>query len=283
MPAPLKQTYRFLPAATWNCGIDRLSSLNGNTVLRRYSWQPAAVGLDVPISVYDAAANASYCYDSDANKNISELTDSSGTVVAHYEYSPFGMQTKATCTYASSNPFRFSSEYFDAETGLVYYNYRYYDAKLGRWLSRDPIGEIGGFNLYMLIHNNAVINVDNKGLSRGKLTLKNLGDMISDPYPSCLSDGFFRHCWNTCVATKIAGPFWANFLAMLNGGDFPWQEHADPGDVVANIIGTMHAFDNYFGSCEEQCLKSFHDMVKALCCPTNKLIFKKDKRCCDNN
>ena len=66
------------------------AALNGNTVLRRYSWQPAAVGLDVPISVYNAAANASYCYDSDANKNISELTDSSGTVVAHYEYSPFG-------------------------------------------------------------------------------------------------------------------------------------------------------------------------------------------------
>ena len=43
----------------------------------------------------------------DANKNVSELID--------------------------------SSEVADDETGLVYYNYRYYSAELGRWLSRDPI------------------------------------------------------------------------------------------------------------------------------------------------
>jgi RHS repeat-associated protein len=35
--------------------------------------------------------------------------------------------------------YRFSSEVFDTETGLVYYNYRYYSAELGRWLNRDLI------------------------------------------------------------------------------------------------------------------------------------------------
>ena len=38
--------------------------------------------------------------------------------------------------------FRFSSEYFDTVTGLVYYNFRYYSPELGRWLSRDPINSI---------------------------------------------------------------------------------------------------------------------------------------------
>ena len=127
---------------------EELNVLSSNAVLRRYSWQPEAVGLDVPLSVFDASANASYSYATDANKNIAELTDASGNVIAHYEYSPFGQQTKATGSYAGSNPFRFSSEYYDAETGLVYYNYRYYDATLGRWLSRDPIGESGGYSLY---------------------------------------------------------------------------------------------------------------------------------------
>jgi len=181
MPAPLKQRYRFLPAATWNCGIDRLSSLNGNTVLRRYSWQPAAVGLDVPISVYDAAANASYSYATDANKNVSDLTDANGNVVAHYEYSPFGQQTKVTGTYASSNPFRFSSEYYDAETGLVYYNHRYYYAKLGRWLSRDSIGENGEINLYYFVKNDTTKSYDVQGLNTKKC--------CSDNRPPCPTKG----------------------------------------------------------------------------------------------
>jgi RHS repeat-associated protein len=44
---------------------------------------------------------------------------------------------------AKANPFRFSTKYQDEETGLLYYGYRYYDASVGRWPNRDPIGELG--------------------------------------------------------------------------------------------------------------------------------------------
>ena len=37
------------------------------------------------------------------------------------------------------------------ETGLVYYNYRYYSPELGRWTKRDPIEEDGELNLYNCI------------------------------------------------------------------------------------------------------------------------------------
>jgi RHS repeat-associated protein len=49
---------------------------------------------------------------------------------------------------ASDFDYRFSSEVFDTETGLSYYNYRYYSPELGRWLSRDPIGEDGFSNAF---------------------------------------------------------------------------------------------------------------------------------------
>jgi len=52
---------------------------------------------------------------------------------------------------AKVNPFRFSTKYQDDESDLVYYGYRYYNASTGRWLSRDPIGEKGGINLYVLV------------------------------------------------------------------------------------------------------------------------------------
>jgi RHS repeat-associated protein len=65
---------------------------------------------------------------------------------------------------ADENPFRFSSEYFDDESGLVYYNFRYYSPELGRWLSRDPIEEQGGLNLYAMVRNDAINTFDVLGL-----------------------------------------------------------------------------------------------------------------------
>ena len=86
------------------------------------------------------------------------------------EYSPFGKITRTTGNIASRFAFRFSSEYSDTETGLVYYNYRYVSPELGRWLSRDPIGENGGVNLYIFVSNNVINKYDLNGLCREKLT-----------------------------------------------------------------------------------------------------------------
>jgi RHS repeat-associated protein len=66
---------------------------------------------------------------------------------------------------ATANPFRFSTKYQDDETGLLYYGYRYYDASTGRWLSRDPIEESGGVNLYGFVYEDANKNIDLLGFS----------------------------------------------------------------------------------------------------------------------
>jgi RHS repeat-associated protein len=62
-------------------------------------------------------------------------------------------------------PYRFSTKYTDGETGLVYYGYRYYAPEMGRWLSRDPIAETGGVNLYGFVRNDAVNQWDKLGLT----------------------------------------------------------------------------------------------------------------------
>jgi RHS repeat-associated protein len=64
----------------------------------------------------------------------------------------------------SSNPFRFSTKYTDNETGLLYYGLRYYSPGSGRWLSREPLGEEESFNLYGLISNNPISQIDVLGL-----------------------------------------------------------------------------------------------------------------------
>ena len=50
------------------------------------------------------------------------------------------------------------------ELGLVYYNYRHLNPHDGRWISRDPIEEQGGWNLFAFVNNNGIINIDLLGL-----------------------------------------------------------------------------------------------------------------------
>jgi RHS repeat-associated protein len=100
----------------------------------------------------------------DGNGNVSEYLNSTGGVAAHYEYGPFGEPLVSTGSVATQMPFRFSTKYHDTETGLYYYGYRYYDPNTGRWLSRDPIGEQGGVNLYGMVGNDPINLWDLLGL-----------------------------------------------------------------------------------------------------------------------
>ena len=65
---------------------------------------------------------------------------------------------------ADACPFRWQTRWYDAESGHYYFLHRYYDPRLGRWLSRDPIGETGGFNLYAYCGNDPVNRHDPLGL-----------------------------------------------------------------------------------------------------------------------
>ena len=143
--------------------IQVLDALNSDAVTMAFAWHPESTGLDTPFSMtYDGET---YYYVTDGNKNVMSLIDAAGTKVAEYVYDPFGRLLSSTGSLAEINPFRFSSEYHDDETGLVYYNYRYYSPELGRWISRDPIEEEGGVNLYAMVGNNPVNERDFLGCS----------------------------------------------------------------------------------------------------------------------
>ncbi len=54
--------------------------------------------------------------------------------------------------------------FYHARSGLYLTHYRAYDPHLGRWLSRDPMGESGGINLYAYVGGNPVSSIDPTGL-----------------------------------------------------------------------------------------------------------------------
>jgi RHS repeat-associated protein len=132
-------TYELQPSAvnlqathTW--GLDLSGSIQG------------AGGVGGLLSSIDYSILSTVCYAFDSNGNVSELADASGNTVAHYEYDPFGRIVAQIGGYAANNAYRFSTKFQDDETGLVYYGYRYYSQELGRWLSRDPVGNPGSYN-----------------------------------------------------------------------------------------------------------------------------------------
>jgi len=63
-----------------------------------------------------------------------------------------------------ANPYTYTGREYDPESGLYYYRARYYDAGIGRFLSEDPVGFLGGVNFYGYCVNNPVNWIDPWGL-----------------------------------------------------------------------------------------------------------------------
>jgi RHS repeat-associated protein len=113
-----------------------------------------------------------YVYFYDANGNVGQVVDlaessASASIRAKYEYDPYGKVVAQSGDYASTtgpaNPFTFSTKYFDSETALGYWGFRYYSPKLGRWINRDAIEELGGNNVYAYVVNVPVGSIDYLG------------------------------------------------------------------------------------------------------------------------
>jgi len=121
-------------------------------------WNPAEPVATRPLAIQ--TAGSWFAYGWDLTKNIMELYNSTGHINTSYSYTPFG---GVSSTGGISQPIQWSSEMFDAESELVYYNYRHYNPHDGRWTSRDPIGILGDFNLFSFLHNSPIRKNDYLG------------------------------------------------------------------------------------------------------------------------
>jgi RHS repeat-associated protein len=153
----------------WNLLAD-LDSVNSNAVVHTYTW-----GLDLSGSYQGAGGVGGLLFASnptsthfaayDGNGNVTAYVDAStGSKSASYDYNAFGETVTVDGPAQNFFPFRFSTKYVDSETGLIYYGHRFYSPNSGRWLSRDPIQERGGYNLYGFCDNNSVNRFDSLGM-----------------------------------------------------------------------------------------------------------------------
>ncbi len=90
------------------------------------------------------------------------MVNSSGTIVARYNYDPYGRTTLVSGTNLST--FQYAGYYTHATSGLNLTMFRAYDPNVGRWLNRDFIGENRGINLYGYVGDDPENSTDPIGL-----------------------------------------------------------------------------------------------------------------------
>ena len=111
------------------------------------------------------ATNGVHFTSYDGNGNVSALVGATGgTATANYDYSPFGVLLRSEGVVAKANPIRWSTQFADDVTGRKKYLYRDLTDS-GRWLSRDPMEERGGHNLYGFVQNDPGFWFDALGLA----------------------------------------------------------------------------------------------------------------------
>ena len=121
----------------------------------------SAGGIGGILASTQAGSAAFYAYD--FNGNIVGVTDASGVVVSTLTYTPFGEVLARTGPFTPR--YQFSTKEYSPRTGLNYYGYRFYNPTLGRWMTRDPFGEINSVTLYEVENNNPISYLDYLGLT----------------------------------------------------------------------------------------------------------------------
>ena len=121
--------------------------------------------------------NATYYYSRNIFGDVEAIYDTSGNLVASYEYdawgncrvyNPDGTQNTFVVFVGNVNPIRYRGYYYDIETGWFWLSSRYYSPELCRFISPDDISyldptSINGLNLYCYCMNNPIMYADPSG------------------------------------------------------------------------------------------------------------------------
>ncbi len=161
----------------------------GNNTLWYYYDQTGITGLE-----YNGTK---YYFQKNIQDDVVRIFDQYGILVASYEYDAWGnhkvlnangFETTETSFIGNINPFRYRGYYYDVETGLYYLNSRYYDPRVGRFISSAEVSSlnpnsINGLNLYAYANNNP-IGIAYSGSSIGGLPSGEMIGLFGNPYGS---------------------------------------------------------------------------------------------------
>nr|WP_308700595.1 RHS repeat-associated core domain-containing protein [Pseudomonas ceruminis] len=163
--------------------VAKQSEINGITEQKRFLWLGLRMlreetpgqsilylyepGSYAPLARVDQAEGDEqkiYYFHTDQIGTPLELSNSEGEIVWQATYRSWGAVEQISVDKVEQN-LRFQGQYLDEETAFHYNIFRYYDSDLGRFVTQDPIGLEGGYNLYLYAPS-AVIWIDPLGLCK---------------------------------------------------------------------------------------------------------------------
>ena len=181
--------------------------------------------------------STNHFYHADGSGNVTYLQDSSQAMAATYRYDAFGNTLSSSGTWAAANVYRFSSQQIHINSGMYMYLYRCYDPGMQRWINRDPLGELGGINLYAFAGNGGPNRVDFYGRS------------FSD-----FCDSFKKYFLDMKAGAKIAAQYIRDKFAIGTGvankaagagakvvGSAADAAKAAPGMLAIGVLATNNA------------------------------------------
>ncbi|WP_218567486.1 RHS repeat domain-containing protein, partial [Pseudomonas sp. p99-361] len=133
----------------------------GHSIL--YLYEPGSYAPLARVDQVEGEGQKVYYFHTDQIGTPQELTDSEGKIVWKATYQSWGTVEHLAVSEIEQN-LRFQGQYFDVETGLHYNIFRYYDPEIGRFITLDPIGIRGGYNLFRY-NVNPVMWIDPVGLA----------------------------------------------------------------------------------------------------------------------
>lgn len=192
-------------------------------------------------------------YHADGLGSVRALTDGTGVAIQTYETDEFGMPTEVSGN--KTQPFGYTGEQRDSESGLVYLRARIYDPGIGRFLGRDPIrGSVRRpltLNRFGYVLNNPCRYADRSGLSPGNVMGSGCGEPpdIPDTPEGVNLDATIREAasWNAATALVLfpwrvaPGGEW-DYKARYPRGSPEHERYAHFGNFAFGATGLAAGF-----------------------------------------
>ncbi|GFZ74946.1 type IV secretion protein Rhs [Pseudomonas amygdali pv. eriobotryae] len=250
--------------------VAKQSEIKGRTDHKRFLWQGLRMlreespgqsslylyepGSYAPLARVDEKEgeleNKVYYFHTDQIGTPLEMTDAEGQIVWQAKYRAWGAVEKLVVNEVEQN-LRFQGQYFDVETGLHYNTFRYYDPEIGRFITQDPIGLLGGDNLYIYASNPNVW-VDPWGLCGDNVKWGNhLRKIGGGAAPAGMRNPHAHHIVFKEGRGKLMKAYLSKSKAILEKHDIDWYKGKEnpiwapnKGHTTANAKKVYDALEN---------------------------------------